>query len=566
MEPNTPNKWPIIAIAAFIFILVSSTFWLNPPAPSAKAPVATKPATAVKAPVAMSKTDEITEVCNAKNPGEFNGKTLYNCVFAVMVKRDLSLMETGKRNAFINKWQHKFDGTTMLDAQDDAYLAIATMVADLGEMHTAFFRPKETKELFEHTNGNLEGIGAPLARLGMASAAKALGEKPSEAALKSLAKITQDTPLVVFPAPEKDTPADKAGILGGDRIVAVNGTTIIGLTINETVDLIKGPAGTKVTLSIKRPVSDGLEDKEIVITRGEVHFPQVKTEFLGHGFVKLQITNFTTSVAEEFTNALYKACTGKELPYDEKVLMEIVQSYKPATDCALKGLVLDVRNNPGGVLEQVLAMGQLIMAGGPTITIQQRDGDSSIEVRERIEGDNVIQEKVVDGKIVESQSKERFVQLLPEIPMVVLTNEGSASASEILAGMLQANGLATVIGNPSFGKEVGQQVLPVDFGTAIKVTTFRFLPGNKPLGAAIIPDFVVEQNDAYIDDPFHGEDAQVSKAVEILSRGKAAIVEAQGVDAQAVKAKLADEVANERAERDRKIMEFLHKGLTKFPE
>lgn len=143
---------------------------------------------------------------------------------------------------------------------------------------------------------------------------------------------------------------------------------------------------------------------------------------------------------------------------------------------------------------------------------------------------------------------------MPDIPIAVLINEKSASSSEILAGMLRANDLAVLVGKPSYGKEVGQAFTPIDFGAAVKITTLRFLPGGVPLGVALIPDFEVEQSDAYLDNPTVGPDNQLAKAIEVLAQGKEAmeetIEESKTAAAQEAKAQRSIEVKAEHDKRD----------------
>ncbi|MBS2008749.1 MAG: hypothetical protein JST01_16995 [Cyanobacteria bacterium SZAS TMP-1] len=496
---------------------------------------------------------EIPALCNARNQGPFNGKVLYDCVFGEIVKTDLSIMDRSKRADFIAKWQHKYDQSEMLGTEENTYRAIKKMVRDLGEMHTAFLTPKEARDLYLSTQGNVFGIGAPLTRLGLRSAEKALGENPSAEARRSLNKISADTPLVVYPAPDRDSPAYQAGLRAGDRIAALNGTSTIGQTMAAVVDSIKGDAGTTVVLSVHRPSGSGYEDKDISITRGAVHVPQVVTQALPGDFLKVTITSFTQTVAQEFTDALYLACTGKQLPYDVRALLPILQSDKPERDCAIKGLVLDLRNNGGGVMEQATAIAQLIMENGPTITIQQREGDRSIETRERIEHDGYVKEVVENGKVIQSKKTTRFFRIVPTVPIVVLVNGMSASASEILGGMLQADGLATVVGTSSYGKEVGQSFKPIDFGSAVKITTFRFLPGGVALGAGVIPDFEVLPGDDFIDDPFHAQDTQLARAVEVLSRGEAAVKEAHSASALADRAARSTQAVEKHRLREREF-------------
>jgi len=508
---------------------------------------------------AVASTD-IPVLCDSNNNGPFDGKVLYVCVFGLVAKTDLKLIDKESRNAFIDKWQHKFDHGDTLNQEESAYSAISSMVNDLHEMHTAFLPPKAASQLSNAVQGDLIGIGAPMTRIGMRRALKALGENPSQEALATLNKITESTLLVVYPAPAAGSPAELAGLQQGDQIVAVDGNSIVGKTMKETVADISGngQAGTKVVLSIKRPSKVGLEDIEIAITRGALHFQQVSTKALDKGYLYVRVLSFTKTVATELSDALYLTCTGKALPYDTKDLLAVIHSYQPEQDCGIKGVVFDFRNNGGGVMEEALDMGQTIMQSGNTVTIKKREGDRSVEVRQKIDGEHYVQELAENGSIIKSVNSSRVFRVLPKIPMVALVNGMSASASEILVGMLRANGLATVVGTPCFGKEVGQAFKPIDFGAAVKITTFRFLPGGVALDSGIIPDFEIEQSDAFIDNPTVGEDSQLEKAIEVLGRGQEAMKEAQTAAAIEAKARRSIAVKAEHDKRDSKIMNQLN--------
>lgn len=504
---------------------------------------------------------DIPAVCNRNNTGPFNGKVLYDCVFGLIVKSDraFNLMTPDLQTAFIDKWQHKFDLSNSFGTKEGTYQALSKMVNSLQEIHTAFLPPEAAAQLIEHTQGNLVGIGAPMTRVGMRSKVKALGENPSQEALAALNKITEDTLLVVYPAPPHGTPAEQAGLKLGDQIAAVDGHSLIGQTMPEAIALISGKnqAGTTVVLSVKRPVTDGensFENIEIAITRSALHINQVSTEKLENDFLYVKVTSFSKTVATELSDALYLACTGKALPYETNAVLEVVKSYNPE-DCAIKGLIIDFRNNGGGVMEATLDMGQTIMESGNTITIQMNSEGRNLEVRQRIDGDKYVQELVEHDAIVKSKATPRVFRVVPNIPIVVLINEKSASSSEILAGMLRANDLAVLVGKPSYGKEVGQAFTPIDFGAAVKITTLRFLPGGVPLGVALIPDFEVEQSDAYFDNPTVGPDTQLAKAIEVLEHGKEAIAEtieeSKTAAAQEAKVQRSIEVKAEHDKRDR---------------
>jgi C-terminal processing protease CtpA/Prc len=157
--------------------------------------------------------------------------------------------------------------------------------------------------------------------------------------------------------------------------------------------------------------------------------------------------------------------------------------------------------------------------------------------------------------------------VLPDnIPVVVMINENSASASELMSASLQKNGLATIVGTPSYGKEVGQSVNPLDFGTGVKITTFRFLPAGSDLGVAVLPDFEVSQSTAYLNDPLSAPNLVLSKAQEVLAMGKAALAEAQTSAVTASKESLAATASAAHKERDNAILASQKSGLLQGEE
>lgn len=510
-------------------------------------------------------TDELmatyrSKVCNIENEGPFDGKALYACVYDHVYNADLVLLDTAKRADF-TKWQHKFDNTDDLNTEAGTEKAIRAMLSDLNEMHTHFFNAKQLNAMRDESAGKLSGIGLPLAHFNTASKALSLSEDADEAAWAALSKVTDESPLVVYPRPEKGQPADLAGLLRGDRIIEVNGQPTAGRTVNDVVSLIRGEAGTQVTLKVSRPNASGAQIMNFTVTRAKLRTSDVKMDMLDGGKAVVKVSQFGNYVSRDFTASLYKACTGNDLPADGLALAQLVNSYVPERDCSLKGLVIDLRDDRGGNLDQVIEMLETVMKEGPIVTMLARDGDQVVETRFSVLAGEERKEKLVNGKSVAVAHHARIWRVLPEgVPMAVLINRTSASASEIMSSALQKNGLATVEGEPSFGKEVGQSVTPVGFGTAVNLTTFRFKPADADLGAAVLPDFPVATSTAFLDDPLSNPDVVLGKALEVLARGKAALDEAKNAD-PAAKALLAEQARTMHAQRDSKYWEQRKAGL-----
>lgn len=259
-------------------------------------------------------------------------------------------------------------------------------------------------------------------------------------------EVTMDNGLVKIVSPIDDTPAFKAGLKAGDYITHIDGETVIGLNLNEAVSKMRGKIGTKVKLSIRR---EGEKPFDVTITRQEIKIQSVKTDIKNDDILYIRISSFT----EENDTSIKKA-------YDD--------AFKKLGD-KLAGIIIDVRNNPGGLLDQAVAVSDLFLSDGEIVSTRSRNEQDNIKYSAH-SGD------ISNG-----------------LPIVVLINEGSASASEILAGALQDHHRAIILGQKSFGKGSVQTVIPLgDFG-AMRLTTARYYtPSGKSIQAkGIEPDIEV---------------------------------------------------------------------------
>lgn len=266
-----------------------------------------------------------------------------------------------------------------------------------------------------------------------------------------------------------NTPAQEAGLKAEDIIVEVDGVDVRGKTTNDVVALIKGEENTDVVLTIFR---QGETDYlKITVTRRKVEAPTVNYEMLEDGIAYIQITQF-----EEVTSGQFE------------------ENYQKAKEDGMKKLLLDLRSNPGGTLSSVVEIAQQLLPKGLVVYTEDKYG--------------VRQEFTCDG-----------AQKI-EVPMVVLVNENSASASEILAGAIKDYGIGTLVGTTTFGKGIVQKVFSMTDGTAVKLTTSHYYTpnGNDIHKVGIQPDETVELDvDAYVED---GSDNQKDRAIEILKEMK----------------------------------------------
>ena len=274
----------------------------------------------------------------------------------------------------------------------------------------------------------------------------------------------KDDQLIII-SPIEDTPAYKAGVKAGDKIVEIDGKSTEGMGVDEAVDILRGEKGTEVILGIKRENVE--EILEISIIRDIIEVKAVKKEVMGKnnnlGYVR--ITTFNVNTKPE--------------------LEEVLNEFKKDSD--IHGIILDLRNNPGGLLDSAIEVASKFIKEGPIVHIKDRDGIVAT---------------------IESRGNE-----YPEWPLFVLVNEGSASASEIVAGAIQDTGRGKLLGEKTFGKGVVQQVFNLYDGSGIAITTSEyFTPNERSINhIGIEPDILVEP--AAEDDE---QDIQLNKAIQLL--------------------------------------------------
>ncbi len=302
--------------------------------------------------------------------------------------------------------------------------AIEGMLQSL-DPHSSFMDPDMYKEMQIDTQGEFQGIGITIG--------------------------IRDKILTVI-APIDDTPAFRAGILAGDKIVMIGDKPTKDMTLMEAVKLMRGPKGTQVTISIVREGEP--EPLKFTITRDVIPLFSVKIKDVDEDVAYIRITNFQKKTASEFEEAIGKV---KEEKGD-----------------SFKGLVLDLRNNPGGLLISAIEIADRFIESGPIVTTKGRIENQNFSYNAKPQGTE------------------------PEYPLVVLVNGGSASASEIVAGALQDYRKAIIIGTTTFGKGSVQTIYRLLDGSGMRVTTARyFTPNGRSIQATgIKPDIVVSNTDA----------------------------------------------------------------------
>ncbi len=261
-------------------------------------------------------------------------------------------------------------------------------------------------------------------------------------------EITIRKDILTVVSPIEDTPAYRAGVKAGDMILRIDGKSTKDITIMDAVKKLRGPKGTNVIITITREDSPKLQD--ITITRDVIEIKSIRSRVIEEGIGYIRVSSFQERTADDLG----------------KALVEVAGKAKP-----LKGLVLDLRNNPGGLLNQAVHVSDLFLKSGTIVSTRGR------------------------VKSVESAASARDNGTEPTCAIVILVNEGTASAAEIVAGALQDNGRALVLGTQTFGKGSVQTVIPLDDGSALKLTTAKYYtPKGRSIQAeGIQPDIVIRR-------------------------------------------------------------------------
>ncbi|MCB9078403.1 MAG: S41 family peptidase [Anaerolineaceae bacterium] len=361
-------------------------------------------------------------------------------------------------DVFWQVWQvvhRNFIDKDVLDSTQLTYGAINGLLQSLGdEGHTRFLTPEEVKQQRTNISGKFYGIGA---------------------------QVGLEDGLPVIVAPFDDSPADKAGVQAGDIIIEVDGVDVTGLSLNETIEMIRGERGTKVVLTVFRP--DLNESLEIEIIRDEIKVPAASWSMIpGTDVALLRLSQFSANLDDN-----------------------LVESITEAEAAGATKLIVDVRNNPGGLLEQAIRVTSEFLTDGNVLIQEESDGS-----REPF--------PVRSGGVA------------PEIPIVILINHGTASSSEIFAGAIQDHERGQVVGETSFG--TGTVLKPFDLsdGSALLLGTSQWLTANGrlirkhgiepdmavelPIGTALLaPDDLKEMT---VSELLASDDMQVLRALELL--------------------------------------------------
>jgi len=306
------------------------------------------------------------------------------------------------------------------NSKDLVYGAIKGMLETL-DPHSAFMPPDVYKEMQEETKGRFEGLGI---------------------------EITLKEGVLTVVSPIEDTPAFRAGIQAGDQIQKIDGESTKNLTLMDSVKRLRGPRGTKVTITIMR---EGFtKPREFSLTRDVIPVRSVRYELMDKQYGYIRLSQFQEKTEGEFDKA--------------------IKALESESKGAIKGLILDLRNNPGGLLDQAVKVSDRFIESGLIVSMEGRREDQKMKFYAHPQG------------------------TIAGYPLIVLVNGGSASASEIVAGAIQDHGRGILVGTHTFGKGSVQTIFPMKDGSGLRLTTARyFTPNGRSIQAkGIIPDIIVK--------------------------------------------------------------------------
>jgi carboxyl-terminal processing protease len=344
-----------------------------------------------------------------------------------------------------NTINEKSPNADKITDQDRVYGAISGLVSSLNDPYSVFFAPDEAKSFEEQIAGNFEGIGM---EVGM-----------------------KDKILTVI-APLKDTPAYRANLKSGDKILKIDKTVTSNMGIEDAIKLIRGPKGTTVTLTIFREGEKAPRDIKIV--RDTINIPTLDTELRPDRIFVIKLYSFDANSARLFRDAM-----------------------RQFVDAKTDKLLLDLRGNPGGYLDSAVDMASWFLPSGKTVVTEDY-GDK------------------LTPKIYRSRGYDIFTD---KLKFVILIDDGSASASEILAGAMQDNNRAKIVGTQSFGKGSVQEVIHLTPDTLLKITVAKWLTPNgvSISDKGLTPDYKIEITQKDFDSKI---DTQMDKAVSLLLNWK----------------------------------------------
>jgi len=370
----------------------------------------------------------------------FAGGVLFERVFPTQLVTVVGQSERTDFSRTLDEVREKIEDSALEPSSEESMTsgAVRGLLMSIDDPYAAYFDEEHYQYFEEQADGEFQGIGVT---------------------------VTERDGQVIVVNPIEGTPAEEAGLKSEDVIVSVDGLTRERWTLDEIVSLIRGPEGTDVTIGIRR---EDVEDiLEFTISRAKIDIPNITTELVDGDLGYIYLFQFNAKAADE-----------------------VLQAIEDLTADGARGFVLDLRDNPGGLLSSSIEVSSLFIEEGLVVSVEDRNG--------------VVEEYRAAG------------DLATEVPLVVLVNENSASASEIVAGALQDHGRATIVGVTTFGKGSVQTIEQLLSGGAIKFTVARYLTpdGHSINKIGLEPDVVVEMDPE--DQTEEEMDTQLERALEVL--------------------------------------------------
>ncbi len=436
--------------------------------------------------------------CSPTNTGPFNGKILYGCTVKAVATYHKNNVDAALRPSWFNVWAHRFDKSPLLLTENGTVKAITEMLMSMNERFDYFYTPDLTKKNELIAEGQITGIGAPFGL-------KETGDEPqldlpnyTTPQLKTLlkdklwlnSKITAERQLLVADDPDRGSPAFNANLRAGDQIIAINGTPVEGMKVQDAIDKIRGSPGTELTLTIESAKDQ--DHKQIMVHL--VRQNQVVTERDIGDLGLITIQHFANrNMAPDVRESVNTACG--RAPSDAS-----------HTHCKAAALILDLRDNPGGLVKNVLEISQLFLDHGNLITTFDRDGDRMTREEITLTENEMIANSGDSLTKVKRWSKPAFPT---DRWIVVLVNEHSASAAEMLAEILH-NKRVIIVGKRTRGKGVGQCTVELPYQFSMNVICMEYYADGKSVDwVGVTPDVIVDQ-------PVDAEeDLQLARAIEI---------------------------------------------------
>jgi len=391
----------------------------------------------------------------------FDGYKLYHEAVDAFAQYHHSLRDPKTRANWRQAWYNKHDHDGQLDTAAGADKAVEEMMHSFREPFNFYLNPTEAQTEKNEEAGITGGIGVMVD-------------------LKGAGKVISSACPLEVKSVDQTGPAATAGIKAGDILIAVDGP-VDGLTRAEVVSRLRGSIGAQVQVTYRRPDSSGSLSNavSVSIVRAAMQIKAVSFQDLGDGISYIRLRSFDSGTCdEEMRQALTQAAKGR-------------------------AVIIDLRYNRGGWVYKAMDIAEMFVPEGTIYIRRQRDGDDLVEKRFCVGDDYLIVQMALNGKPqFPLRVIDRVPQVLPtDMPVVVLVNEYTASAAEVLAGVLQIRVGATVVGTVTRGKGEGQKMVDLPYGRRLHVTNFSFAPGGQDINwTGVFPNIIVEQDDAVEED------------------------------------------------------------------